>query len=237
MQTPAQPRALRYASTVSLRYLVSDLQQEQLASKALIAESVGPDWGHASCPSLKYAIYGLELERSPTSAPNTSSRKHVWIEVSRALEQWAASELLLSPPTNVLLQLLKEHRSVGGIISVVHTSGLHLPQFFAPSIEILPLPSPTIPPFSRTNTIFVRYKNDCLVVDPGASPASHADLEAALKSRVAGAKVTVLLTHHHHDHVMGLPCIERVAPDALVLCHPQTLSRVHTSLQCRPASV
>jgi hypothetical protein len=39
-------------------------------------------------------------------------------------------------------------------------------------------------------------------------------------------KLVVLVTHHHHDHVDGLSVVQRCNPDAVLLTHKNTMSRI-----------
>ena len=72
-------------------------------------------------------------------------------------------------------------------------------------IEILPFRTPTLAPATHTNT-WVVGRGDLVVVDP-ASP--YPEEQAALFEHISvrmemGERVAkIVLTHHHHDHVMG----------------------------------
>ncbi|MES2638663.1 MAG: MBL fold metallo-hydrolase [Myxococcota bacterium] len=63
-------------------------------------------------------------------------------------------------------------------------------------IDVLPVRTPTVPPATHTNC----YRFGRTVIDP-ASP--YADEQARLAAW-AGEVDTILLTHHHHDHVGGV---------------------------------
>lgn len=218
--------------------VIDRYQTEQLPCIVNIGHCAGPDWGHAASPATTYTFYGLEMNDSLEASLQQLPIKYHWIEPSVALSRWHNAETHLAPPTAHFLELVSRCGSVETLRAAVQSEGLHLRWCFAPRLELLPLPSPTIPPFTRTNTVFLRSKHDLLIVDPGAASSHHSELEAAIRARAHGVhNVTVVLTHHHHDHIHGLPCVERAAPNALVVCHPHTLSRVRTSLRTRPASV
>jgi endoribonuclease LACTB2 len=76
-----------------------------------------------------------------------------------------------------------------------------------PGIRVLALRTPTLPPAAHTNVYVVGPDaGPQLVVDPGSPyPDQQAILDAALEREAqAGRPVgTILLTHHHGDHVGG----------------------------------
>jgi endoribonuclease LACTB2 len=76
-----------------------------------------------------------------------------------------------------------------------------------PGIRVLALRTPTLPPAAHTNVYVVGPDaGPQLVVDPGSPyPDQQAILDAALEAEaVAGRPLgSILLTHHHGDHVGG----------------------------------
>src|ERR1700759_1120987 len=72
----------------------------------------------------------------------------------------------------------------------------------APSIRVLALRTPTLPPATHTNAYVVGPTGGpVVVVDPG-SP--YPEVQRQLAAALAGETVArVLLTHHHGDHIGG----------------------------------
>jgi glyoxylase-like metal-dependent hydrolase (beta-lactamase superfamily II) len=72
----------------------------------------------------------------------------------------------------------------------------------APSIRVLALRTPTLPPATHTNAYVVGPTGGpVVVVDPG-SP--YPEVQRQLADALAGEQVSrVLLTHHHGDHIGG----------------------------------
>src|SRR4051794_38585974 len=77
----------------------------------------------------------------------------------------------------------------------------------APGIRVLALRTPTLPPAAHTNTYVVGPESGPqVVVDPGSPyPDQQAILDAVIESEAAAGRplATVLLTHHHGDHMGG----------------------------------
>jgi glyoxylase-like metal-dependent hydrolase (beta-lactamase superfamily II) len=97
-------------------------------------------------------------------------------------------------------------------------------------VDLLPAPSPTLPPATRTNHALVGCDEGWLLVDAGASdPATLEALVAlAMRSR-AEPLCRILLTHHHPDHVVAL----RALVEGLrvpVAAHAETWARIPKAL-------
>jgi len=77
----------------------------------------------------------------------------------------------------------------------------------APGIRVLALRTPTLPPAAHTNTYLLGAETgEQLVVDPGSPyPEQQAVLDAVLAADVEAGRppATIVLTHHHGDHVGG----------------------------------
>ncbi len=93
----------------------------------------------------------------------------------------------------------------------------------APDVVGLPVRSPTLPPATHTN-VWILGRKQLVVIDP-ASPHDdeHARLLEVLHAR--GRVSLILLTHHHHDHVLGASTLAD-ATGAPILAHPQTAARL-----------
>lgn len=71
------------------------------------------------------------------------------------------------------------------------------------SVEILPLATETVPPYTTTNTILYG-KKDFFLIDPATKDPAHQDfLKQHINNRLSQghALLGVLLTHHHADHI------------------------------------
>lgn len=111
-------------------------------------------------------------------------------------------------------------------------------QEYPPGITLVPMKSKTLPPFRTTNLVVVQATNgtdgsassepfasgDALLIDPGCSSHVHAELAGLVDS--LPKRLLVLVTHHHHDHIEGLSVVQRCNPDAVLLTHQNTMSRI-----------
>ncbi|KAG8053533.1 hypothetical protein GUJ93_ZPchr0001g30673 [Zizania palustris] len=111
-------------------------------------------------------------------------------------------------------------------------------QEYPPGITLVPMKSRTLQPFRTTNLVVVLATNaaggstcsdcaasgDALLIDPGCCSQVHGKLADLVNS--LPKKLLVLVTHHHHDHVDGLSVVQRCNPDAVLLTHKNTMSRI-----------
>ena len=75
----------------------------------------------------------------------------------------------------------------------------------APTIQMLPVRTPTLPPATHTNTFLVGTEA-AVVVEPATPYRDEQDrmVEWVRKARLRGVEpVAILATHHHADHVGG----------------------------------
>jgi len=90
-------------------------------------------------------------------------------------------------------------------------------------IVALPLRTPTLPPATRTNCLILGEGDEVLVVDPGSPWRMQ---QQALAEHLTGRRVVgILVTHHHGDHVGGVPALVE-ATGAPVHAHAGTAERV-----------
>ncbi|KAL5761284.1 hypothetical protein ACOSQ2_020122 [Xanthoceras sorbifolium] len=111
-------------------------------------------------------------------------------------------------------------------------------QEYPPGVILVPMQSRTAKPFCTTNLVvfapesasddggnckFVAH-GEALIVDPGCKHQFHEELLKVVTS--LPRKLIVFVTHHHPDHVDGLSVIQKCNPDATLLAHENTMSRI-----------
>ncbi len=97
----------------------------------------------------------------------------------------------------------------------------------APGVLRLPLPSRTLPPFDHTNSYLVFNGGVGVLVDAGSdAPEAVEAVEGTLKETGVTFLKSVLLTHTHPDHVIGVARVQERFGGPPVYVHPLELSRL-----------
>jgi glyoxylase-like metal-dependent hydrolase (beta-lactamase superfamily II)/8-oxo-dGTP pyrophosphatase MutT (NUDIX family) len=166
----------------------------------------------------------LAAERSPEAAELR------FIGPEEALSQWRDGRALMHPPTyNAFAAFaLPEHLTLERLRNPPFVKdGISRRIEFQEGIVLVPQRTPTLPPATHTNCYLVGRTRQ-LIVDPGAADASELDqLYQVIDSlRAEGREpLAIALTHHHHDHVAGVPALARryALP---IWAHPQAAERL-----------
>jgi glyoxylase-like metal-dependent hydrolase (beta-lactamase superfamily II)/8-oxo-dGTP pyrophosphatase MutT (NUDIX family) len=149
-----------------------------------------------------------------------------WHTADEALTRWTAGDMLVSPPTVALLQVLRG-RPVAELpdrarplFESLAAEAVH-PIWFSPAVQMIPLHTQGLPPATHTNAYLVGT-GPVYLLDPGpADPEEQSRLFAVLDAAAAaGANLSaVVLTHQHPDHVGAADaCARRYRVP--VLAHP-----------------
>jgi len=161
------------------------------------------------------------LAEQPTGTPTPDPASPEIEELTFArpaeiLAQWKNGRVRLPPPVLPLLRTLgrRETASLADTATAITRANEREetePRIeFVPDIWVAPSRTATLPPATHTNT-WIPGGRRFAVVDPAAQDEELARLERVLARRTeAGARPhSVLLTHHHHDHVGGAVEIAR----------------------------
>lgn len=113
-------------------------------------------------------------------------------------------------------------------------------QEYPPGVFVAPMDSATLKPFCKTNLVVMAPTaplqqpvdttiavacGDALVCDPGCHPAAaHSQLAQVVNE--LPKKLLIFITHHHGDHIEGLPTVKQNNPQAIVVAHEKTLQRM-----------
>ena len=155
-----------------------------------------------------------------------------WVEPAAAWQSWHLGDVLAAPPILHLLQVLGEDGPDAGLPRLRHPVeadlGPMLRVELRPGVLMFPLATRTLPPALTTNAYLLGF-GDAVLVDPGAADAAEierlAAAVAAARERLGRRVTAIWLTHHHPDHVAGVPAL-RQRLGVPVLAHPATAERL-----------
>jgi len=187
---------------------------------------------------LRHTTPFLHLElpggQEPTILPGELVDGRFWT-LDELFSSWRTGELPVVPPALFLLELLRG-AELEAFFERARRAGEAIDQgqlhraYFVPGILTAPLRTPTLPPATTTNTVLVGEER-VHVVDPATpEPSEQARLFETLdRWRAEGRRLeSVLLTHHHADHVGAVRATaERYG--LAVLAHVETLRRLDLS--------
>jgi glyoxylase-like metal-dependent hydrolase (beta-lactamase superfamily II)/8-oxo-dGTP pyrophosphatase MutT (NUDIX family) len=133
-----------------------------------------------------------------------------WIAPSAALAQWENGGALLHPPNRHALAVLAGFPVESALPRLRRPPFVgddHVPDRveFQRGVQLLPLRTPTLPPYRHTNCWIVGT-GELAIIDPGSPwPEEQDRLDAYLHQLIdEGLRPScVLLTHHHRDHAGG----------------------------------
>ncbi len=139
-------------------------------------------------------IHELVLEGNVRPRPTHGS----WRPIKELWDDWAKGRVVLPPELPTLLRrALRTERGIRpeapGLWEV------------APSVLMIPLKTPTLPPAAHTN-VFVVGSGDAVLVEPASPYAREVErLVELIEERIeCGLSLqAILATHHHPDHIGG----------------------------------
>lgn len=175
--------------------------------------------------------------RPPPVPP--SPREVESLEFLRAgdlLRAWDRGEALVPPPVLSLLRGAAEEETAGierlaSRFREVNRREEEIPriEFVPGGVWMPPVASRTLPPATHTN-VWMPGGRSFVVVDPGSGePGELRRLAGVIERRrkEGSSPVSILLTHHHGDHVAGAGGLAKEL-GVPIRAHAKTLSLLHT---------
>ncbi len=151
-----------------------------------------------------------------------------FVPTARALAEWRRGDALLHPPNWWGITAMDRAAPPAALELLRHPPDDLLVEFQG-GVVLWGMRTPTLPPATHTNCWIVELGDGTgtAVVDPGAAdPAEQAGLDRVLAILAGQGRPAreVWLTHHHVDHVGGVPAL--AARGLPVRAHPETARRV-----------
>ena len=155
-----------------------------------------------------------------------------WIRPQDAIQRWQDGEVLLAQPTLETIRILDQDgvKDHGNRLWQSQAKDPDAPRVieFRPSIRVIPLASPTLPPATHTNALLLADANPVLV-DPGSPWDDQLEgLKAIINVHLehhGGRLQGIWLTHHHNDHTAGAEAL-RKHYKVPILAHAGTMQRL-----------
>ena len=120
-----------------------------------------------------------------------------WMSAPTALALAEAGEILMAPPTVATVSALMPYQTVDELLKGERVITAPKIEVHSPIVRRIVAPNASIMTGPGTNSWIVGTK-EVIVIDPGSMEPEHVESLAN-----AGEVRTVLLTHHHPDHISG----------------------------------
>ena len=147
-----------------------------------------------------------------------------WWKPDDLLAAWLSHEVKMPPPQVTLVRDIVE-RGVQDL-AAEPPSGYHIIEF-APGVELVAIPTITIPPATHTDCYVIGYAGGPrIIVDPAAKSTEALEI---LKAKVAEVQasgseiIATVFTHKHPDHIGDLSAISKIY-QAPIFASRETLS-------------
>ncbi len=144
-----------------------------------------------------------------------------WMRPQDVLDSWERCDMRIPPPQITLLRDIVDalNRNDGDMeaasmeLAASPPTGEHRIEY-APTVELVPLPTSTLPPSTHTNCYLLGEPGgDVVVVDPAAKDdeaMSYLERRIRIHEELGGRVVATIFTHRHPDHIGDLGMISKI---------------------------
>lgn len=202
-------------------------RQQFLDAMSYIGKKQTPPFRRKLFDAAYYWLQGVLADELSPQVDGGELDEGEWILPETAIRHWEEGKKRIPPPiVHLLRRISSDHFAAITFAETFLPVGLQTKIEFAPGYQVIPITSDTIEPFFNTNMVII---DDALLVDPGANNEGEAHLREILASLPETPRV--FITHHHHDHWVGIKLVEELYPEAIVMGHAKTIDRLETGLQ------
>jgi glyoxylase-like metal-dependent hydrolase (beta-lactamase superfamily II)/8-oxo-dGTP pyrophosphatase MutT (NUDIX family) len=159
-----------------------------------------------------------------------------FVSTRKALYLWGRGEALLHPPNWWAITAL-DREEPPRALALLREPPEDILIEFQKGVVLAALRTPTLPPATHTNCWLVDIGDGVAVVDPGSPYSEEQERLATLLdvlARQGRPAREVWLTHHHVDHVSGVPWL--AALGLPLRAHPATAGLLRISSAVQPLS-
>ena len=187
-----------------LNQLHFSIDQLPLSELTYIGTRITPPFS----PKIYYARYYLfpvdhEVQPHPFDSELIDAR---WIFPQTLLTEWKQLKVKISPPTLQQLRYFAKYPFDIAVKKLIEDGdapfGVKLQIEFVPNVELIPLPSNTLPPATTTNFV-IMGGSTYYVIDPGTNTTDGKKQLNLILERLNKQKrelLGIIITHHHKDH-------------------------------------
>lgn len=196
-----------------------------------IGRWVTPSWSPLRFETEFFQVQLNEQERERASAlpqwvQSQELERGEWMSAQEALGLALKLKRFVSAPTMAFIHhIAQSERSALTVLDQEDLDDVLQHHWIAADTYMVAMKSPTLAPATHTNSYIVAGQERFIVIDPGsAKPKELEALFTVIDALIAqGLKFeAIALTHHHIDHVCGVPSVRARYPEAAVWAHELT---------------
>lgn len=174
----------------------------------LISERTTPPFGPHRFANAFFHFHCVEEPPQISLTQQTEFSEVQWIEPRNLLQQWKKHDIKVAPP--VVTLLMEVERCLNLMEGDMERVAVDLEKrkpgrrsiLFAHGVEVIPVPTATLPPADHTNAYLIGEKRGpCLLIDPACRARESMEVLAESVERHEGELIGILFTHRHADHL------------------------------------
>ncbi|AKF07046.1 MBL fold metallo-hydrolase [Sandaracinus amylolyticus] len=172
----------------------------------------------------------LVIERVESASEHPVAPPLAWHTLDALRAQWGRAEIALTADAASVVRGIARDAIV--LAPIEGETSIEI----APSLRMIAVRTPTLPPAQHTN-LFVIGSRDAVLIEPATPDRSELDRVAEWVGALEATGITlraIAATHHHVDHVSGARAL-RDALAAPLVAHPETARRTPRGITFEPS--